>query len=82
MAESPGGSFPLGMLRKGDTALVREVCGDVQLVHRLNEIGLRQGCVVQMLQPGKPCIIRLGNTRYGVRDSDLFQVMVSLDNTS
>ena len=45
-------------------------------VHRLEELGLREGRVLQMLQPGSPCIIRLAGIKLCFRSDDLTSVLV------
>ena len=45
-------------------------------VHRLEEIGLRGGINVQMIQPGSPCIIRLAGNKLCFRADELVSVLV------
>jgi Fe2+ transport system protein FeoA len=45
-------------------------------VGRLAELGLRQGCRLQMLQPGAPCLLQVDNCRLCLRGSDCTQVLV------
>ena len=46
--------MPLDMLRAGEWAEVAEVTGQPAWVGRLAELGIRQGCRVQVVQPGSP----------------------------
>jgi len=68
--------IPLHSLFAGQTALVEEVVGNSDEVQRLHEIGLRQGAPVEMIQPGTPCVIRLGGNKLCFRHDDLMSVMV------
>ena len=52
------------------------VLGQPAEVHRLEEIGLRGGTNVQMIQPGSPCIIRLAGNKLCLRADELLSVMV------
>lgn len=66
----------LGLLSAGQTAVVESVVGGADDVHRLREIGLRDGATVQMLQPGNPCLVRLGSQKLGLRSEALSTVLV------
>jgi hypothetical protein len=46
-------------------------------VHRLDELGLRQGTVVEMLQAGTPCIIRFAGQKVCFRADELLTVLVA-----
>ena len=50
--------------------------GDADQVHRLEELGLRAGVAIEMLEPGTPCIIRVADQKLCFRDADLFNVIV------
>jgi ferrous iron transport protein A len=60
--------LPLDLLSAGEVAEVAEVCGEAATVGRLAELGLRQGCRLQMLQ--------VDNCRLCLRGSDCTQVFV------
>lgn len=66
----------LGLLTAGQTAVVETVMGATDDVHRLREIGLRDGATVQMLQPGNPCLLRLEGQKLGLRSDALSTVLV------
>ncbi len=66
----------LGLLTAGQTATVETVLGGSEEVHRLREIGLTDGARVQMLQPGRLCLLKLGDQRLGVRSEALSTVLV------
>ena len=56
---SPFDLVPLASLKAGQMGRIGEVLGGGDVVHRLRELGLRDGAEVQMVRPGSPCIIRL-----------------------
>jgi Fe2+ transport system protein FeoA len=66
----------LGFLTAGQSATVETVMGLSDDAHRLQEIGLRAGARVQMIQPGNPCLVRLGDQRLGLRSDSLAKVLV------
>jgi Fe2+ transport system protein FeoA len=68
--------LPLDMLSAGEFAEVAEVCGEAATIGRLAELGLRQGCRLQVLQPGAPCLLQVDNCRLCLRGSDCTQVLV------
>jgi ferrous iron transport protein A len=68
--------FPLELLASGQIAQVDCVMGDTAHVHRLEEMGLRAGAIVEMVQSGSPCIIRLSGAKLCFRESELLQVLV------
>jgi len=75
-------SMPLRLLRRGDAAEIDQVIGQPEQVHRLQELGLRAGVAVEMVQPGSTCIVRIQNQKLCVRDADLFSVLVRLRGTT
>jgi len=40
--------MPLGMLAAGQLAVVTDLVGAAEQVHRLEELGIRRGCQVEM----------------------------------
>ncbi len=68
--------LPLNLLSRGQLALVEQLAGDREQVHRLEELGIRAGVTVEMLQPGTPCIVRVAEQKLCFRDADLFNVIV------
>jgi ferrous iron transport protein A len=70
--------IPLQLLAAGQTARVDQLLGAPADVHRLQEMGLCQGTVVEMVQPGSPCIIKLAGSKLCLRDANLFQVLVQI----
>ncbi|MGE3410102.1 MAG: ferrous iron transport protein A [Pirellulales bacterium] len=69
---------PLSLLRGGQMARVSQLLGKPDQVHRLEELGLRGGAEIVMLQPGSPCIIRLAGQRLCFRADELTSVLVEL----
>lgn len=68
--------IPVHLLRCGQVAEIGELTGVPDQVHRLEELGLRRGVVVEMVQPGSPCILRLANQKLCFRESDAMGVLV------
>lgn len=76
MNESLYDLVPLGHLTAGATAVVAAVLGCADHVHRLHEMGLRSGAPIEMVQPGSPCILRLGSQKLGFRADEVLSVLV------
>lgn len=68
--------MPIRYLASGESGRVEQLLGNAEDVRRLEEMGLRCGQDIQMLQPGSPCIIRLGGSRLCFRETDSLGVMV------
>jgi Fe2+ transport system protein FeoA len=68
--------LPLSLLGCGQSGRVWQVVGRADHVHRLREMGLRDGATIEILQSGRPCIIRIDGQRLCVRDDDLLSVLV------
>ncbi|MCA9119083.1 MAG: FeoA domain-containing protein [Planctomycetaceae bacterium] len=67
---------PLNLLSRGQCAQIEQLVGQADQVHRLEELGLRAGVAVEMLQPGTPCIVRVADQKLCFRDTDVFNVIV------
>src|SRR3990172_2873137 len=50
---------PISLLSAGQVAEVRQVVGPPEQVRRLEELGLRDGAVLEMVRSGSPCIVRV-----------------------
>lgn len=74
--------IPLKMMSQGQTGKVDQLMGRVDDVHRLEELGLRRGTRVEMVQAGTPCIIRLSGHKLCFRDNDLFNVLVDVEEAT
>lgn len=68
--------LPMAQLEPGQVAEVEQLIGPPDEVQRLQELGLRAGVTVEMVQPGIPCIIRLDGAKLCFRDANLFGVFV------
>lgn len=68
--------IPLTQLGVGATAIVAAVLGCADQVHRLHEMGLCSGAAIEMVQPGSPCILRLGSQKLGFRADEVLSVLV------
>lgn len=71
---------PIELLRRGEQGTVHELDGNEEVVHRLAEMGLRQGVSFTMLQQGQPCIVRVGNHRLTLRLDPSLQILVEVRN--
>ena len=71
--------LPMQLLTPGETGCVLEVDGEQNMVRRLDEMGLRSGVEVRMVQPGRPCIIAFDHQRLSFRGEDEAVVLVEVD---
>lgn len=69
---------PLQFLRTGETGRVYEIEGELGLVTRLNEMGVREGAHVRMVRSGEPCIIALDDHRLTFRGGEAASVLVDV----
>ena len=70
--------LPLDCLQAGETGRIADIEGCVETVTRLEEIGLRNGALVRMVQPGRPCILALDHQRLSFRPEECTHVFVEL----
>ena len=68
--------MPLDMLRAGEWAEIHEVSGEPAWVGRLAELGLREGCRLQVVQAGSPCLLQITQCRLCLRDDRCSQILV------
>ncbi len=68
--------IPLNLLQAGQSAHVDQVLGQPDQVHRLQELGLRDGASIEMVQSGSPCIIRLAGQKLCFRADEMLHVLV------
>ena len=69
--------MPLDVLRSGEWADVAEVSPATRAwVGRLAELGIRQGCRLQVLQPGSPCLLQVADCKLCLRGDDGAQILV------
>lgn len=71
--------LPMQWLQPGETGCILEIGGETNLIRRLDEMGLRTGVEVRMVQPGLPCIVALDEQRLSFRGADDAVVMVEVD---
>ncbi len=69
---------PINALQHGESAYVESIWGDRDHVQRLRELGLTDGARLHMIQPGAPCIIRLGGQRLCLRADHLTTILVRI----
>lgn len=69
--------IPLDMLRPGEWAEVASVTGDAAWVHRLAELGLREGCRLQLVRGGSPCLLRVSECNLCLRGCESSRILVS-----
>jgi len=70
--------LPLELLQAGETGRVLEVSGSAPVVVRLEEMGLRSGVQIRMVQPGQPCIVALDHQRLSFRGEEAAVVLVEV----
>ena len=68
--------IPLQLLARGEFAEIGELVGKPDHVHRLHELGLSSGTIVEMIQPGSPCIVRMAGQKFCFRESDSMGILV------
>ena len=68
--------IPLGLLPAGYRAEIHTVVGQEEQSRRLQELGFRRGVQVEVLRSGNPCIIRLDNSKFCFRDSEMSSILV------
>ncbi len=69
--------IPLSQLPTGRRGSIGAVLGLPEAVHRMEELGLREGTSVEMVQSGVPCIVRLGGHKLCFRADELLSVLVA-----
>lgn len=73
---------PLNRLMAGQSGYVSQIIGQLDHVHRLEELGLRDGTRIEMFRPGNPCIIRLAGNKVCLRSDSLLNVLVRPNGTT
>ena len=71
--------IPLELLRTGEEGRIFQIDGDLKLVVRLEEMGLRRGVDIRMVQHGRPCIIAFENHRLSFRSDETSVVLVEVN---
>ena len=68
--------MPLSHLRVGEVARIGQLVGRDDDVRRLEELGLRVGRSIEMLQQGTACIVRVAGSKLCVRSTDAVGILV------
>jgi len=61
-----GPTLPLTALHAGERAIIVEVRAERASAKRLADMGFVRGSGIEMLRPGRPCIVRIGHTCVGL----------------
>jgi Fe2+ transport system protein FeoA len=69
---------PLHFAPSGATVRVAQLVGAPEEIRRLRELGLGEGTVVEIVQSGSPCIIRLAGHKLCFRQGEGFHVLVNV----
>lgn len=75
-------TLPLHLLPSGQRGMIDQLVGPIERVHRLQELGMRQGQLVEMVQAGSPCIIKLAGARLAYREHEGTCVLVRLGDVA
>lgn len=67
---------PLDMLKAGEVAEIAAVYGDSAWVGRMAEMGVREGCKLEVLQPGANCLLKISNCKLCIRSCEESQILV------
>ena len=70
--------LPIECLAVGEQGRIVELSGERDAVCRLAEMGFQQGTLVQMVRPGRPCILAINNHRLSFRGEDSAMVLVEV----
>ena len=70
--------IPLTQIATGATGKVAQVVGSPGAVHRLEEMGLRDGAAVEVVKSGTPCIVRINGQKLCFRDGEALGILVRL----
>jgi ferrous iron transport protein A len=73
---------PLSMLQPGQQAWIDQVLGQADDVQRLEELGMRVGSAIEVVQAGSPCIVRLDGAKLCFRACDVTSVLVRLQEAA
>ena len=68
--------IPLNCLGPGESGQIDQLMGRPEHVQRLEELGLRGGRHIEMVQSGSPCIVRLDGQKICFRGGELLNVLV------
>lgn len=68
--------IPLEFLTAGQAGIVEGLFGDAEAIVRLEELGVRSGRSIEMVQSGSPCIIRVNGHKLCFREGEALSVLV------
>ena len=68
--------IPINHLEPGQGGQIDQLLGRPEHVQRLEELGLRGGRYIEMVQSGSPCIVRLDGQKICFRGGELLNVLV------
>jgi Fe2+ transport system protein FeoA len=69
-------SIPITALRRGEIAEIAQLVGSPEHVRRMEELGLRDGARLEIVQAGSPCIVRVAGATLCFREDELLRVLV------
>lgn len=69
-------ALPITQLRRGEVAEVAQIAGSSEQIRRLEELGIRAGVHMEVVQSGSPCIVRIGSSKLCFRHDELTRVLV------
>lgn len=68
--------IPLTSLFAGQRAVVQSIVGSTELVRHLQEVGIREGVLLEMIRSGAPSILQVDGSKLCLRGDELLRVMV------
>lgn len=68
--------IPLDLLQASECGRVVEMVASEEWLHRLQELGLREGVIVRMVKTGEPCIIAVDGHRFTYRCDPSTMILV------
>ncbi len=70
--------IPLQLVTSPNRAIVEALVGETAEVRRLQELGIFQGVVLEVIRAGSPCIARLGERDLCLRLGGSLHILVSI----
>lgn len=68
--------IPLDLLQSSECGRVVEMVASEEWLHRLQELGLREGVTVRMVKTGEPCILAVQGHRFTFRCDPSTMILV------
>lgn len=69
-------TISLSELQVGQRAEISHLVGEQDHVHRLREMGIANGTVIEMFRSGNPCILKVQNSKFCLRADGALDVFV------